>query len=101
TGPKRVDGKPVEGTFRAHQVPMGEMATHPQHVKILEQWMKGYRPQGLFDKTGRLLPELAELAPAGERRMSANPHANGGALLRDLRRADCGDYAVRLPKPVA
>src|SRR5262249_10922805 len=74
TGPKRVDGQQVEGTFRSHQVPMGEMS-RPGHVKTLEKWMKSYRPQELFDKAGRLIPELAELPPAGERRMSANPHA--------------------------
>jgi xylulose-5-phosphate/fructose-6-phosphate phosphoketolase len=100
TGPKVVDGKQVEGTFRAHQVPMGDMK-HPGHVKILEKWMKSYRPQELFDKTGRLQPELAELAPKGERRMGANPHANGGLLLHDLRIPDFCDYAVKVPKPGA
>jgi xylulose-5-phosphate/fructose-6-phosphate phosphoketolase len=99
TGPKVVDGKPVEGTFRSHQVPMGEMASHPQHVKILERWMKGYRPRELFDQKGRLRPELAALAPVGEHRMSANPHANGGKLLRDLRLPDFRDYAVAVRKP--
>ncbi len=98
TGPKMVDGKPTEGTFRSHQVPMGEMS-HPGHVKILEKWMKSYRPQELFDEAGKLRPELAELAPKGERRMSANPHANGGLLLRDLRLPDFRDYAVKVPKP--
>jgi xylulose-5-phosphate/fructose-6-phosphate phosphoketolase len=100
TGPKVVDGKQVEGTFRAHQVPMGDMK-HPGHVKILEKWMKSYRPQELFDKTGKLRPELAELAPKGNRRMGANPHANGGLLLRDLRLPDFRDYAVKVPKPGA
>jgi len=100
TGPKVVDGTPVEGTFRAHQVPMGEMR-HPGHVKILEQWMKSYRPEELFDKTGTLRSELADLAPKGERRMSANPHANGGILLHDLRLPDFRDYAVKVPKPGA
>ena len=100
TGPKVVDGKPTEGTFRSHQVPMGDMS-HPGHVKILEKWMKSYRPQELFDKTGRLIPELAELAPRGERRMSANPHANGGVVLRDLRLPDFCDYEVKVPKPGA
>jgi xylulose-5-phosphate/fructose-6-phosphate phosphoketolase len=90
----------VEGTFRAHQVPMGDMK-HPGHVKILEKWMKSYRPQELFDKTGKLRPELAELAPKGNRRMGANPHANGGLLLRDLRLPDFRDYAVKVPKPGA
>ncbi len=98
TGPKVVDGKPTEGTFRSHQVPMGEM-NHPGHVKILEKWLKSYRPQELFDKSGRLIPELAELAPKGERRMSANPHANGGLLLRDLRLPDFRDYAVKVLRP--
>ena len=100
TGPKVVDGKQVEGTFRAHQVPMGDMS-HPGHVKILEKWMKSYHPQELFDKTGRLQPELAELAPKGARRMGANPHANGGLLLQDLRLPDFRDYAVKVPKPGA
>ena len=100
TGPEIVDGKQIEGTFRAHQVPMGDM-DKPAHIKILEHWMKGYKPQELFDKTGRLRPDLAELAPKGERRMSANPHANGGLLLRDLKMPDFRDYAVKVPKPGA
>jgi len=100
TGPKVVDGKPVEGTFRAHQVPMGEMS-HPGHVRILEKWMKSYRPQELFDNAGTVRSELAELAPKGTRRMGANPHANGGLLLRDLRLPDFRDYAVKVPKPGA
>ena len=98
TGPKVVDGKPTEGTFRSHQVPMGDMS-HPGHVKILEKWLESYRPRELFDKAGKFRPELAELAPKGARRMSANPHANGGLLLRDLRLPDFRDYAVKLPKP--
>ena len=98
TGPKVVDGKPTEGTFRSHQVPMGEMS-HPGHVEILETWMRSYRPQELFDKSGKLRSELAELAPQGQRRMSANPHANGGLLLKDLRLPDFRDYAVKIPKP--
>jgi xylulose-5-phosphate/fructose-6-phosphate phosphoketolase len=101
TGPKEVDGKPVEGTFRAHQVPIAELATKPQHLKILEQWMKSYRPEELFDDKGKLLPELAELAPKGARRMGANPHANGGLLLRDLKLPDFRDYAVKVPEPGA
>ncbi len=98
TGPKVVDGKPTEGTFRSHQVPMGDMS-QPGHVKILEKWLKSYRPQELFDDTGKLLAELAELAPQGARRMGANPHANGGLLLRDLRLPDFRDYAVKVAKP--
>lgn len=98
TGPKVVDGKPTEGTFRSHQVPMGDMS-QPGHVKILEKWLKSYRPQELFDETGKLLAELAELAPQGARRMGANPHANGGLLLRDLHLPDFRDYAVKVAKP--
>jgi len=100
TGPKEVDGHPVEGTFRAHQVPMGEM-DKPEHVALLEQWMQRYRPEELFDTTGRLRPELAALAPKGGRRMGANPHANGGLLLRDLRLPDFRAYAVDVPQPGA
>ena len=100
TGPKEVDGKRTEGTFRSHQVPMGDMS-YPSHVKLLEKWMKSYRPQELFDRTGRFLPELADLAPTGERRMSANPHANGGLLLRDLRLPDFREYALKVKKPGA
>ncbi len=98
TGPKVVDGRQIEGTFRAHQVPMSDM-DKPAHIKILEHWMKSYRPAELFDKTGRLIRELAELAPKGDRRMGANPHANGGLLLRDLRLPDFRDYAVKIPRP--
>jgi xylulose-5-phosphate/fructose-6-phosphate phosphoketolase len=100
SGPKVIDGKTTEGSFRSHQVPMGDM-DHPGHVKILEKWLKSYRPQELFDTAGKLHPEIAGLAPKGERRMSANPHANGGLLLRDLRLPDFGDYAVKVPKPGA
>ena len=100
TGPKVVDGKPTEGTFRSHQVPMGEM-NKPGHLKLLEKWMRSYCPQDLFDEAGKLNSELSELAPKGERRMSANPHANGGRLLRDLRLPNFGDYAVKVPKPGA
>ena len=99
TGPKVVDGLQVEGTFRAHQVPLSDPATHPQHLKLLEDWLKSYRPEELFDGQGRLKPELAELAPKGERRMGANPHANGGMLLRDLRMPDFRDYAEAVPAP--
>jgi xylulose-5-phosphate/fructose-6-phosphate phosphoketolase len=85
TGPKFVDGLAVEGTFRAHQVPLLVDPEHPEHVEQLEAWMKSYKPEELFDEDGRLVAELAELAPEGERRMGANPHPNGGLLLRDLR----------------
>ena len=95
TGPKIVDGKPVEGTWRAHQVPVTDFATNPDHLKILEEWMKSYRPEELFDENGKFIPELAELAPKGNRRMGANPHANGGLLLRDLAMPDFRDYAVQ------
>jgi len=99
TGPKVVDGQPIEGTHRSHQVPLSELAAKPEHLKILETWMKSYRPQELFDKEGELLPDLAELAPKGERRMGSNPHANGGILLRDLRMPDFRAYAVKVPFP--
>jgi xylulose-5-phosphate/fructose-6-phosphate phosphoketolase len=99
TGPKQVDGKPVEGTWRSHQVPLAELFDKPDHVRILEQWMRSYRPEELFDDTGRLRPELAELAPRGDRRMSANPCTNGGALLKDLRLPDFRAYAVDVPRP--
>ena len=101
TGPKEVDGVPIEGTFRAHQVPLSELAAKPAHVKMLEQWMKSYRPEELFDSAGRLKAELAELAPVGDRRMGANPHANGGLLLKDLRMPDFRAYAVDVPRPGA
>jgi xylulose-5-phosphate/fructose-6-phosphate phosphoketolase len=101
TGPKVVDGLQVEGTFRAHQVPLLVDSEHPDHLKLLENWMKSYRPEELFDDCGRLMPELAELAPTGERRMGANPHANGGTLLRDLRMPNFRDYAVNVPSPGA
>ncbi len=99
TGPKEVDGKPVEGTWRAHQVPVADLQQKPGHVKILEDWMKSYRPEELFDKNGKLVPELAELAPKGNRRMGANPHANGGVLLRDLIMPDFRKYAVKIKHP--
>jgi xylulose-5-phosphate/fructose-6-phosphate phosphoketolase len=101
TGPKIVDGKQVEGTFRAHQVPLSDPASHPGHLQQLEDWLLSYRPAELFDETGRLRPELAELAPKGLRRMGANPHANGGMLLRDLRMPDFRDYAADVPAPGA
>jgi xylulose-5-phosphate/fructose-6-phosphate phosphoketolase len=101
TGPKEVDGQPTEGSFRSHQVPMADVRANPSHLRLLEQWMRSYRPDELFDDEGRLRPELAELAPRGDRRMSANPHANGGLLLQDLRLPDFRDYAVDVPKPAA
>jgi xylulose-5-phosphate/fructose-6-phosphate phosphoketolase len=100
TCPKQVDGVPVEGTFRAHQVPVTDLEK-PGHLAVLEQWMRSYRPQELFTSEGRLRPELAQLAPAGERRMSANPHANGGILLRDLVLPDFRSYAVEVTRPAA
>jgi xylulose-5-phosphate/fructose-6-phosphate phosphoketolase len=99
TGPKVVDGKANEGTFRSHQVPLSDPAKNPQHLRQLESWLRSYRPEELFDPQGRLRPELAALAPSGERRMGANPNANGGMLLRDLRMPDFTDYAVDVPKP--
>jgi len=101
TGPKVVDGKQIEGTFRAHQVPLAEVRTNPKHLKILEEWMRSYRPEELFDAAGRLKPELAELAPRGTRRMGANPHTNGGALLRDLKMPDFREYAIKISAPGA
>jgi xylulose-5-phosphate/fructose-6-phosphate phosphoketolase len=99
TGPKVVDGLPVEGTFRSHQVPLSDPAQNPEHLKLLEQWLRSYKPEELFDERGALKAELAELAPVGERRMGANPHANGGILLRDLRLPDFRTYAVAIPAP--
>jgi xylulose-5-phosphate/fructose-6-phosphate phosphoketolase len=101
TCPKEIDGKRTEGYWRSHQVPMGEMHENPEHIRILEGWMKSYRPQELFEARGSLKSELAALAPKGERRMSANPHANGGLLLKDLRLPNFRDYAVKVPSPGA
>src|SRR5271154_5191627 len=101
TGPKIVDGLQIEGTFRAHQVPILVDAAHPKHVALLESWLKSYRAEELFDDNGRLIAELAELAPKGDRRMGANPHANGGILLRDLRMPDFRQHAVDVPSPGA
>ena len=99
TGPKTVDGEPVEGTFRAHQVPVDRVREEPEHLAILEAWMRSYHPEELFDEGGRLRAELCALAPRGERRMGANPHANGGLVLRALDLPDWGDYALPVPHP--
>ncbi|MBM3774889.1 MAG: phosphoketolase family protein, partial [Acidobacteria bacterium] len=101
TGPKTVDGRRVEGTFRSHQVPLDQLASKPEHLKMLEQWMRSYRPEELFDSQGRPKPELQALALRGERRMGANPHANGGALLRPLVLPDFRDHALEVPQPGA
>ena len=99
TGPKQVDGLAIEGTWRSHQVPVAEVRTNPEHLAILEAWLRSYRPDELFDASGRVRSELAALAPAGERRMGANPNANGGLRLRDLDLPDFRDYAVDVPAP--
>jgi len=99
TGPKEVDGKPTEGSFRSHQVPLAEIAKKPEHLAQLEAWLKSYRAEELFDERGRFRPELAALAPEGDRRMGAIPHANGGIFLRDLRLPDFRKYAVAVPTP--
>ncbi len=99
TGPKEVDGLQIEGTFRAHQIPLLVDSDHPHHLQLLENWMKSYKPEELFDENGSLLTELAELAPKGERRMGANPHANGGLLLHDLNMPDFRKFAVEVPSP--
>jgi xylulose-5-phosphate/fructose-6-phosphate phosphoketolase len=101
TGPKVVNGQQVEGTFRSHQVPLSDPLTNPAHLDLLQAWMKSYKPEGLFDARGTFRSELAALAPAGDRRMGANPHANGGVLLRDLRLPDFRDSAVSVPAPGA
>jgi xylulose-5-phosphate/fructose-6-phosphate phosphoketolase len=101
TGPKMVDGVPIEGTFRAHQVPLAEVRSNPAHLAILEAWMRSYRPDALFDGQGRLIERLRALAPAGERRMSANPHANGGRLSRPLDRPDTAPYGIAVGRPGA
>ena len=100
TCPHEIDGKLCEGYWRSHQVPMGDM-NKLEHIAVLEKWMQSYRPEELFDEQGRLKPELAALAPKGERRMSANPHANGGLKLRDLRLPDFRDYGIEVPIPGA
>jgi len=99
TGPKEVDGKKTEGFWRSHQVPLADMETKPEHVKLLEAWMKSYRPEELFDENGKLVPELGALAPRGDRRMGANPYANGGLLLKELTMPDFQHYAVEVPRP--
>src|ERR1051325_6466317 len=99
TCPREVDGVPVENTWRAHQVPVADVRENPTHLKILEEWLRSYRPEELFDEQGRLVGELAAPAPPGERRMSANPHANGGTLLRDLVLPDFREYAVEVARP--
>ncbi len=99
TGPKFVDGRAIEGTFRSHQVPLTDPATNPKHLEQLEAWLRSYRPQELFDEQGRLRPDLKALAPKGDRRMGANPHANGGMLLRDLLMPNFMEYAAEVPKP--
>ena len=98
TGPKFVDGKPIEGTWRAHQVPVADL-NNPEHLKILEDWMRSYRAEELFDQNGTFLSELAELAPTRDRRMGSNPHANGGLLSKDLLLPDFREYAVKVAKP--
>jgi xylulose-5-phosphate/fructose-6-phosphate phosphoketolase len=99
TGPKKVDGQKTEGSWRSHQVPITDMAMKPDHIKLLEDWMKSYKPEELFDKNGKLITELAELAPKGNRRMGANPHANGGLLLKDLNLPDFRNYAIVVNNP--
>ncbi len=101
TGPKEVDGLPAEGSFRSHQVPLAEVRENPAHLAQLEQWLASYRPRELFDEHGALREELAALAPEGHSRMGANPHANGGLLLRELVMPDFRDYAVEVPSPTA
>jgi xylulose-5-phosphate/fructose-6-phosphate phosphoketolase len=99
TGPKEVDGLKTEGSWRSHQVPLANLQENPKHLQMLEQWLKSYRPQELFDETGKLVADVAELAPKGNRRMGANPHANGGLLLRELKLPDFRAYAVSVPVP--
>jgi xylulose-5-phosphate/fructose-6-phosphate phosphoketolase len=101
TGPRQVDGLKVEGFWRAHQVPIDQVRTNPAHLHQLEEWMRSYRPQDLFDEAGRLIPDIASMAPAGDRRMGANPHANGGLLRRELRLPDFRSYAVAVTTPGA
>ena len=99
TGPKFVDDKPVEGTFRSHQVPLSQPVKNPEHLRMLEDWLRSYKPEELFDENGTLRAELAEVAPKGDRRMGANPHANGGLLLKNLKLPDYREYALPVPTP--
>jgi xylulose-5-phosphate/fructose-6-phosphate phosphoketolase len=99
TGPKEVDGKKVEGFWRAHQVPIDKVRDNPEHLRLLEEWMRSYRPQELFGQAGRLAPEIAALAPTGTRRMGTNPHANGSLLKRELRLPDFRAYAADVESP--
>ena len=101
TGPKQVDGEQIEGTFRAHQVPLLVDDHHPGHLEQLDSWMRSYKPDELFDQAGRLLPDLAALAPQGQRRMGANPHTNGGVAARDLHMPDFRAHAVAVASPGA
>ncbi len=101
TGPKEVDGHKVEGSWRAHQVPIADPATNKKHLKLVEDWLRSYKPEELFDANGTLVPELQELAPSGPRRISANPHANGGLLRRDLDLPDFRNYATKVTAPGA
>jgi xylulose-5-phosphate/fructose-6-phosphate phosphoketolase len=101
TGPKTVDGLPIEGSFRSHQVPISNLRERPDHLQLLEDWMRSYKPQELFDSNGALLPDLAELPPKGQRRMGMNPHTNGGLLMRELALPDFRSYAVDVPRPGA
>jgi len=99
TGPEEVDGNKTEDYWRSHQVPFAEMASKPEHIKLLEEWMKSYKPEEVFNENGKLIDELAELAPKGQRRMGDNPDANGGILLRDLKMPELRNYTVEVPKP--
>jgi xylulose-5-phosphate/fructose-6-phosphate phosphoketolase len=99
TCPKELDGHKLEGSWRAHQIPITDPVTNPAHLKLVEQWMRSYQPEELFDEQGALLPELKAMAPTGTRRITANPHANGGLLRKPLEMPDFRDYAVKVEKP--
>src|SRR5207344_3579439 len=99
TGPKEIGGHKVEGSWRSHQVPFSDVRGNPANLQLLESWMRSYKPEALFDAGGRLLPELRALAPAGARRMGANPHANGGLLRKELKLPDFHSFAVKVPSP--